>query len=174
MTADVTLQPYPLQECSCMAVAFEYITGVSRNDVINHPKYKIEHGGLNWKLFVQIAADLGYETKILYTLEATDDSDEEEEFGELVESEVLMKQISEHPAIVAERNQHNDMGREFTTEHALAYVGDLQLDPAFGSHHPNSRRKIIGAILFSSLAADESMGHIERMSAEHKEKHRGE
>lgn len=89
MTADVTLRPYPPQECSCLAVAFEYITGVSRNDVINNPKYKIEHGGLNWRLFVQIAADLGCTTKILYTLEASDDSGAEEEFGGLVEQRFL-------------------------------------------------------------------------------------
>ena len=172
MTTEVRLPSYPPQQCCCMAVAFEYITGVKRNCVINHSKYQIEQGGLNWKLFVDIAADLGYPTKILYTTEAVGDS-EEEEFGELVEQDDLIKRISEHPSIVAERNQHDVMGKKFTTEHALAYVGELQLDPAFGSHYPNSKRKIIGAILFPNLAVEDSMGHIERMSAEHKERRGG-
>lgn len=162
----IQLPPYAPRECACMAVAFEYITGESRGKITGHPKYKIEKGGLNWKLFSEIAVDLGFQTRLLYTALAVDDSSDDG-IGELVDMATLRAAISQYPAIVAERHLHNIMGDKFTTEHALAYVGELQLDPAFGCDHPSRRRDIIGAVVFPGLTIGECLERIREMSRRH-------
>ncbi|OVE73924.1 hypothetical protein BVX94_02295 [bacterium B17] len=166
---EIELRPSEIGSYSCLAVAFEYITGRSRTDIINHSDYIIENGGLNIDILLRITDSLGIGTKVVCTEFGATYYNSDGDFADIVTNEELQTLLAEYPAIVTDRHDNLIVDEVIIIEHAYAYIGDLQLDPEFGQHHPNRNRPITGAILFEDFTVDSCVKKIEEQSKAFKE-----
>ncbi len=157
--SDMKLRPYDEALANCLPVSFEYITGTERERVMELANWA-EGGwarGLDWHVLASIAEGLGVRVRLLLSDSKASQEDERDAGVEVVGEDVLRQEIRHHPSVAIVEDVSLVMGERVVRQHALAYVGDCQVDPTDGRHSRNSSRNIISAIVFPCIGLDECM-----------------